>query len=149
MGPDYRLGGFSSQHARAWYGYYFDPDVLVSYAIRYIPDDFLYLWKDSKLWLMAIDMLAEEAGLTTLPQAEIAVVDMDARWEVPVRSRGAVMEPVGETCMIIPLFTNDKFSMMRRPTQSQVDFISEVLGQEPRWWEGTDYVYRPKEAEAD
>lgn len=148
MGYEFHLGDFKIKK-KAWYGYYFDPYVLETYAMRFIHDEFLYLWKDSDLWLLALEMLAEQAGVSTHMQAEIVVVDMDAEREVPVLTRGAVMEAVGETCMIIPLCENTQFSMMRRPTQKQLDFMTEVLGHTPRWWEATDYVHRPKQPEVD
>lgn len=148
MGWEFHLGDFKVKK-KAWYGYYFDPVVLETYAMRFIRDEFLYLWKDSDLWLLAQEMLGEQAGLNTDTQAEIVVVDAHAEREVPVLTRGAVMEPVGETCMIISLCENTQDSMKRRPTQKQVDYMTEVLGHKPRWWEATDYVYRQKEPEDD
>ena len=41
---------------------------------------------------------------------------------------------LGEDMVPIVSIFNDLVSLRRRPTQAQVDRLSEILGKQPRWW---------------
>lgn len=122
-----------------FFGYYIDSDILVSYASQYILEDHLSIWDSTNLWLLAMEMLGQEAGLRSDPQAELVIVDEDAEWEVGFESPSRVTEEVGTICAIMAICSNERWSLNRRPTQGQVDVISKALMQKPRWWECAGY----------
>lgn len=119
-----------------FFGFYIESEVLVAYARQFVPDELYSLWEGnlSSLWLLGMEMLAQEAGLRSDLQAELVIVDEDVRWEC-----SCVKEGEGTICAVIPLCENAKYSLARRPTQAQVDLLSDILGQKPRWWLSAGY----------
>ena len=35
---------------------------------------------------------------------------------------------------IVSIFSDERFSFKRRPSQEKVDRLSEIIGKQPRWW---------------
>lgn len=128
---------YDSRFREFWYGYYLDSDVLIARAIQYIPEDHLCLWNTANLWLLAMEMIGQEVGLRTDPQAQLVIVDKDAESEVGPTS--VVMKEVGTTCMIMALCSNEAESPDVGLSPAKVDAISKILMQKPRWWESAGY----------
>lgn len=110
------------------FGYYHDKDAVDQYALKKLrPSD-----EDSSqedLHRLALMLLEEFAGLRREFSSKPAWVDRKAKEEVK-----AVKESSGEMCQVLPLFYHAEYCMRRRPTQVQVDKLTEIMGHRPRWW---------------
>lgn len=111
------------------FGYYHDKEAVDQYALKKLrPSD-----EDSSsedLHRLALMLLEECADLTREFSSQPAWVDRKAKEEVK-----AVKESSGEICQVLPLFHQAEHSLRRRPTQAQVDKLTEIMGHRPRWWQ--------------
>jgi hypothetical protein len=64
-----------------------------------------------------IKRLALESGLvdSTLPAGTITITG-------------------GREVPLLSIFSNERWSYERRPSQAQIDELSQILGKQPRWW---------------
>jgi hypothetical protein len=113
-----------------FYGYDVGMDWLVVYATKHMRWDSIDLpYDDFSKASAAMGLLRIHSGIKHLG-IESAIKDHTAPSDtvtVPGRP-GVVRVP------IVSIFTDEGPSYNRRPSQEQVDRLSQILGKQPRWW---------------
>lgn len=116
-----------------YYGFLVDGEpggFLQGYARSYVHPDHVHKWTTGDLFALGLRQIYLDADLRREPEAKIAWVDNWAKADCP-----RVQKPVGRQVVVLPLFSNTVPSYDRRPTQKQMDLMSRLLGQQPRWWQ--------------
>ena len=110
-----------------FYGYDVSQDWLVAYAKKNTKTNDA----DHRITLLSNGLLIMRAltGIKTL-EMETALVDPTAPDDT------AILRDEDEEQMvpIISICSNERESYQRRPSQAQVDQLSQILGKQPRWW---------------
>ena len=52
----------------------------------------------------------------------------------PTMPAGTIILPGGREVPLLSIFSNEQSSYQRRPSQAQIDDLSQILGKQPRWW---------------
>lgn len=114
-----------------YYGYLMDeqPEGILDYARTYVHPNCVHEWSMGDFFLLCLSEIKVDGKLRRTPEPKICWVDSYAKEECP-----RVDKPVGGTVVVLPLFSNVRSSYRRRPTQEQVDNMSRLLKQQPRWW---------------
>lgn len=123
-------------HETFCFGYYHERAAVERYPFKAPedPEDEISGEDRYRLALLVLEVLA---GLTTEFSPRPAFVDEKAKDEIE-----SVEESPGEECEILPLFFHGAHDMRRRPTQVQVDILTDALGHKPRWWKLTERTNR-------
>ena len=115
-----------------FYGYDVAMQWLVDYSTthwRRVPTGDRY-YDDLSKASGGIQLLRRHSGIKRL-ELEFAIKDQAAPSDtvtIPGYQPGEVRVPV------ISIFSDEGPSFKRRPSQEQVDRLSEILGKQPRWW---------------
>jgi hypothetical protein len=117
-----------------YYGFLIDdqpePGGFLDYARSHVHPDYVHRWSCGDLFLHGLRELKNDAKLARKPEMKAAWVDSKAKEECP-----RMYKPVGKTVVVLPLFSNTFPSYDNRPTQKQMDLITSLLKQKPRWWQ--------------
>ena len=115
-----------------FYGYDADLKWLINYAVTH------WCWgpledsgyDDISKITGAVKLLCAHSGCKNL-QLESALIDPTAPSNtvtIPAHLPGEVRVP------ILSIFSDEGPLFRKRPTQQQVDRLSEIMGKQPRWW---------------
>lgn len=115
-----------------YYGFLIDeePGGFIDFARRFVEPDHMHRWTIDDLFMLGLRKIHRLGKLRKEPAAKMAWVDNWAKAECP-----RVKKAVGRQVVVLPLFANNFSSYDGRPTQKQVDLMSRLLGQRPRWWQ--------------
>ena len=115
-----------------FYGYDVGMDWLIDYATknwRWDPNDESRLGDLSKIGAGMI-LLREHSGIRRL-EIESALKDHAAPSDTVTIQGSRHNEP---EVPILSIFSNEGPSFKRRPSQEQIDRLSQIIGKQPRWW---------------
>jgi hypothetical protein len=112
----------------SFYGYDVGMEWLVNYATKHLRWDGQY--DDMSKASAAIQLLMSRSGAKRL-EFEAALVDHTVPPDavtIPGNRPGEIRVP------LISIFSNERPSFKKRPSQEQVDRLSQIIGKQPRWW---------------
>jgi hypothetical protein len=110
-----------------FYGY----DVLQDWLVNYAKDNIKTDDTDDEITLLytGVRIMRALTGIKTLGM-ETALVDPTVPDDTVIHGYGTEERMVP----IISICTTERESYQRRPSQAQVDQLSQILGKRPRWW---------------
>ena len=111
-----------------FYGY----DVLQDWLVNYAKANMKNYNVDGEMGLLCtgVRIMKARTGIKTLGM-ETALVDPTVPGDTVI---GYSEEERSGMVPIISICTTERESYKRRPSQAQVDQLSQILGKQPRWW---------------
>jgi hypothetical protein len=124
------LPDFPADGRICFYGYDIAMEWLADYSNKHWPYADNECYDTLSKAIDAVQLLGRHSGIKRL-YLESALVDRAATSDtvtIPGSRPGEIRVPV------LSIFSDERSSFKKRPSQEQVDRLSNIIGRQPRWW---------------